>query len=702
MAAEEREASASLRRTESLLARYGGENGPTGHASVGDGHAPVSLAAFMGGKAHEPRLGKLQGDGRTSPPEASLGDRQKYHGLPGMAKPEGSMASFLEKRHEELHGKDADERPVGRNDMGASDECTTVADAAKTDLPAAKPLRSTHGKRIVVLISGSGSNLQALIDATCEPNPTIRDAQIVRVLSNRMSASGLQRAKNVEPPIPTVVHSLKTFQNRNPGKTREDYDVVLAERVLGDEAPPDLVVLAGFMHIVSETFLSALGHATSLAHPPTFSHRPTHPIAIINLHPALPGAFDGANAIDRAYDAFQRGEIQHTGVMVHKVVAEVDRGAPILVQNVPIYKGEPRAALEERMHAVEHRLIVDATIKVLAGEELPFFARVSGTELEPLDTEWPVLHDTDSAVLVHGTTAYLWRGECAASSTPPGALAKLGTSHQVVHQGSEPPAFLHALRHLVTRHNTVSTCDAQLFTVRGDGVLIDEVDPAAPTLSAAFSAVARTPAYVYVWHGRGSDDTQRHSAEAFARTLHGQPVVVEQGADGAWWQLFPTQDYANGWHILHRRSLPAQRMPALYPTHDAAAPVPFTSAALKPDAVAILDDQLELYVLIGRCAHDSDSIYAALDRAEAMAAAAQAVRGGGTAMRPPVHVLTFPTIVPTDLRVLSRGRWDDAHLQGSQPPLLLRSATAADARISRRVAHSHRARGAAGAKPEIT
>ena len=145
------------------------------------------------------------------------------------------------------------------------------------------PKRSTSGKQIVVLISGSGSNFQAILDATCGDAPAIPNAQIVRVISNRMKAYGLQRAKNVDPPIPTSVHSLKTYQTRNPGKTRDDYDLVLADRVLGNDGHvPDLVVLAGFMHIVSETFLSAMGHATSLTAPPHYPKRPHKPVPIRN------------------------------------------------------------------------------------------------------------------------------------------------------------------------------------------------------------------------------------------------------------------------------------------------------------------------------------------------------------------------------------------------------------------------------------
>lgn len=89
------------------------------------------------------------------------------------------------------------------------------------------------------------------------------------------------------------------------------------------------------------------------------------PIPVINLHPALPGAFDGAHAIERAYEAFQKGEITHSGVMVHRVVKEVDRGEPIIVREVEIKKDEPIEAYEERLHKTEWEIIVQATAQVL-------------------------------------------------------------------------------------------------------------------------------------------------------------------------------------------------------------------------------------------------------------------------------------------------------------------------------------------------
>jgi len=88
-------------------------------------------------------------------------------------------------------------------------------------------------------------------------------------------------------------------------------------------------------------------------------------IEVINLHPALPGAFDGVNAIERAYYAFQRGEVRNTGVMVHKVVREVDRGKPVLVREVEIKEEDSLGDLEQRIHEIEWAIMVEAARMVL-------------------------------------------------------------------------------------------------------------------------------------------------------------------------------------------------------------------------------------------------------------------------------------------------------------------------------------------------
>lgn len=232
-------------------------------------------------------------------------------------------------------------------------------------------------RRITVLISGSGSNLQALLDAS------LPRAEITYVLSSRSNAYGLTRASiHVPQPIPTSVCALKTFLNRNPGAERTDYDAEVARRVV--DSKPDLVVLAGWMHILSPRFLEILNGSIETPPAPALpppqqqeskdstsatststgvatasqplSNVPDHvlqfPIPCINLHPALPGAFDGANAIGRAFDAFQSGEITKTGVMVHRVVAEVDRGEPLVVREIEMVKGESLEQLETKIHQV--------------------------------------------------------------------------------------------------------------------------------------------------------------------------------------------------------------------------------------------------------------------------------------------------------------------------------------------------------------
>ncbi|KAI9347097.1 phosphoribosylglycinamide formyltransferase [Pilaira anomala] len=186
---------------------------------------------------------------------------------------------------------------------------------------------------IVVLISGSGTNLQALIDATQQGK---LKGKIIAVISNRKNAFGLERAKKAD--IPTQTFSLKKFKDEK--KTRVDFDIHVA-KTIQEQYKPDLVILAGWMHILSPEFLSFFDNN------------------VMNLHPALPGQFDGAHAIDRAYEAFKKGEIKHTGIMVHKVIADVDRGDVILQREVPIYETDSLQDLEERIHSFEHQLIVE-------------------------------------------------------------------------------------------------------------------------------------------------------------------------------------------------------------------------------------------------------------------------------------------------------------------------------------------------------
>jgi formyltetrahydrofolate-dependent phosphoribosylglycinamide formyltransferase len=192
--------------------------------------------------------------------------------------------------------------------------------------------------RIVVMISGSGTNLQALIDAVSSGDLL---AKISLVVSNRKKAYGLARAE--EAGIPTLYFPLKPYKAA--GKSREMYDADLVEKILAEQ--PDLIVLAGWMHVLSPAFLNQF------------------PNRVINLHPALPGQFVGTHAIERAYEAYQNGEVSHSGCMVHLVIPEVDAGPVIATAEVPILPEDSLDDFEERMHKAEHKLIVKATILAL-------------------------------------------------------------------------------------------------------------------------------------------------------------------------------------------------------------------------------------------------------------------------------------------------------------------------------------------------
>jgi formyltetrahydrofolate-dependent phosphoribosylglycinamide formyltransferase len=183
-------------------------------------------------------------------------------------------------------------------------------------------------KRLVVLISGNGSNLQAILDACVSGE---LPASVVCVISNKADAFGLSRARNVGI---EAVHFAKLAN-----ETRQEYDKRLSDYVT--TKLPDYIILAGWMRILSSSFLSSF------------------PNKVVNLHPALPDTFPGTHAIERAFEAFQRGEIEHTGVMVHLVPDEgVDDGPVLAAEIVPIHKEDTLATFETRVHHTEHRLLV--------------------------------------------------------------------------------------------------------------------------------------------------------------------------------------------------------------------------------------------------------------------------------------------------------------------------------------------------------
>jgi formyltetrahydrofolate-dependent phosphoribosylglycinamide formyltransferase len=193
-------------------------------------------------------------------------------------------------------------------------------------------------KRLIVFVSGSGTNLQAILDATTQGALPV---QVALVVSNRKAALGLTRAERAN--IPTLYFPLKPYKDAS--KSREQYDADLAERVSSYQ--PDLIVLAGWMHVFSPAFLNR------------FSGK------VINLHPALPDTFPGTDAIHRAFEAYQRSEITHSGCMMHYVVPEVDAGPVIVQAIVPIQNDDTVNTFEARMHEAEHHLIVQAIRQVV-------------------------------------------------------------------------------------------------------------------------------------------------------------------------------------------------------------------------------------------------------------------------------------------------------------------------------------------------
>lgn len=198
--------------------------------------------------------------------------------------------------------------------------------------------------RLVVLLSGSGSNLQAILDCCAD---ALLPAQVVAVISNKADAFGLERARRAG--VMAIHLSPASFHDRV--DARRAYDAALADLAAGFQ--PDWVVLAGWMRLLSLPFLSRF------------------PGRVVNLHPALPGAFPGVHAIEAAYAAFQRGETSETGVMVHLVPDEgVDDGPLLASERVPIFPGDSLVDLEARVHAAEHRLLPETLQRLISGDLL--------------------------------------------------------------------------------------------------------------------------------------------------------------------------------------------------------------------------------------------------------------------------------------------------------------------------------------------
>ncbi|MGK9417943.1 phosphoribosylglycinamide formyltransferase [Pseudomonas cedrina] len=174
---------------------------------------------------------------------------------------------------------------------------------------------------VVVLLSGTGSNLQALIDSTRIGDSPVR---IAAVISNRSDAYGLQRARDAGIATRSLDH--KTFEGR------EAFDSALIELI--DAFNPKLVVLAGFMRILSADFVRH------------YEGR------LLNIHPSLLPKYKGMHTHQRALDA---GDREH-GCSVHFVTEELD-GGPLVVQAVvPVESNDSAQSLAQRVHTQEHRI----------------------------------------------------------------------------------------------------------------------------------------------------------------------------------------------------------------------------------------------------------------------------------------------------------------------------------------------------------
>jgi phosphoribosylglycinamide formyltransferase-1 len=179
-------------------------------------------------------------------------------------------------------------------------------------------------RRLGVLISGRGSNLQAIIDAVKSRR---LNAEIAIVISNQRDAAGLKRAQNAG--IPTLVLD---HRDKEKFATREDYDRELVRELKGRGVR--LVCLAGFMRLLTKVFLDA------------------YPNAIVNIHPSLLPAFPGMNA---QYQAWEHGA-KWTGATVHLVNEELDGGPIVLQEPVPVLDDDDVDTLAARILEREHHL----------------------------------------------------------------------------------------------------------------------------------------------------------------------------------------------------------------------------------------------------------------------------------------------------------------------------------------------------------
>lgn len=203
--------------------------------------------------------------------------------------------------------------------------------------------------RVVVLISGSGRNLQAIIDS--QQAGSLLGVKLAAVISNKADAYGLQRAKAAG--ISTAVLSHKDFDSR------DTFDQALATLI--DSYQPDLVVLAGFMRILTEQFTQH------------FNNR------MLNIHPSLLPKYQGLNTHQRALDANDKVH----GASVHFVSAELDGGPVVIQGTVPVLAGDTAEKLADRVMEIEQRIYPQA-VQWFANGELEVINNIALRRGNPL------------------------------------------------------------------------------------------------------------------------------------------------------------------------------------------------------------------------------------------------------------------------------------------------------------------------------
>ena len=191
-------------------------------------------------------------------------------------------------------------------------------------------------KKLAVLASGSGTNLQAIIDSIKSNN--LKDTVISVVISNKKGAYALQRAKDEG--------ITNTFVNPKDFKSNNDYDKKLIEIIKNHNV--NLIVLAGYLRILTEDFINAF------------------PNKIINIHPALLPNFGGKDMYgEKVHKAVLESGVKESGCTVHFVTKDIDAGPIIIQRRVPVLPGDTIESLSKRVLKEEHALLIEAIAKIL-------------------------------------------------------------------------------------------------------------------------------------------------------------------------------------------------------------------------------------------------------------------------------------------------------------------------------------------------